>query len=310
MTENHDQGPEPVQPETAAVLGGRADGESSLAPVLYPTSTFAFESVDEGRRLATAMGPERFYSRYGNPTINAFESTIADLEGAEAARAFASGMGAVSAVVLGICSSGDHVVAQRQLYAGTQLFLQTECPRMGIDVTFVDGTAPSAFAEAVVPGRTMLVIAETPANPRLDLVDLDFFIVAMPYTLLDQGVLDNEFPRCQERDVGIVIGSPFASGILVTGPVEGARYAYDFASEGILEKTRRIQTVCQRHDVPLPCAAIHFALAHPSVAAIIPGGFQPDHVRQNLAAHARTVPADLWTELQAEGLLRADAPTP
>ena len=123
-------------------------------------------------------------------------------------------------------------------------------------------------------------------------------------------MLDDEFPRCQERDVGIVIGSPFASGILVTGPVEGARYAYAFASEEILEKTRRIQTVCPRHDVPLPCAAIHFALAHPSVAAIIPGGFQPDHVRQNLAAHARTVPADLWTELQAEGLLRADAPTP
>ncbi|MFP6646956.1 MAG: aldo/keto reductase [Candidatus Latescibacterota bacterium] len=154
-------------------------------------------------------------------------------------------------------------------------------------------------------------INRSTAIPRLlDLVDLDFFIVAMPYTLLDQGVLDDEFPRCQERDVGIVIGSPFASGILVTGPVEGARYAYDFASEEILEKTRRIQTVCQRHDVPLPCAAIHFALAHPSVAAIIPGGFQPDHVRQNLAAHARTVPADLWTELQAEGLLRADAPTP
>ena len=140
-------------------------------------------------------------------------------------------------------------------------------------------------------------INRSTAIPRLlDLVDLDFFIVAMPYTLLDQGVLDDEFPRCQERDVGIVIGSPFASGILVTGPVEGARYAYDFASEGILEKTRRIQTVCQRHDVPLPCAAIHFALAHPSVAAIIPGGFQPDHV--------------LGAMLQALGLELATVETP
>jgi D-threo-aldose 1-dehydrogenase len=144
----------------------------------------------------------------------------------------------------------------------------------------------------------------------LDLVDVDFFIVAMPYTLLDQGVLDDEFPRCQERGVGVVIGSPFASGILVTGPVEGARYAYSPASPEILEKTRRIQAVCERHDVALPCAAIHFALAHPSVAAIIPGGMEPDHVRQNLAWRQQAVPADLWTELKGEGLIRQDAPTP
>ncbi|MDA0333947.1 MAG: aldo/keto reductase [bacterium] len=154
-------------------------------------------------------------------------------------------------------------------------------------------------------------INRSPAIPRLlDLVDLDFFIVAMPYTLLDQGVLDNEFPRCQDRGVGIVIGSPFASGILVTGPVEGARYAYGIAAEEILHKTRQMEAVCSRHDVALPCAAIHFALAHPAVAAIIPGGFQPEHVRQNLAFYGTTVPADLWTELKAEGLLRADAPTP
>ena len=77
-------------------------------------------------------------------------------------------MGAISTVVMAVCSSGDHIVTQRQLYAGTQLFFQTACPRLGIDVTFVDGTDPEAFAAAVVPGRTMLVFAETPANPRLD----------------------------------------------------------------------------------------------------------------------------------------------
>ena len=89
------------------------------------------------------------------------------------------------------------------------------------------------------------------AMPRLlDGVDLDFCIVAMPYTLLDQDSLDEEFPLCEERDVRIVIGAVFASGILASGPVEGARYAYDTASPEILEKTRRIQAVCQRHDVP------------------------------------------------------------
>ena len=161
------------EPETSAILAGRGEGETSLAPVLYPTSAFEFATIDEGRQMATAVGAERFYSRYGNPTINAFEAAIAELEGAEAARAFASGMGAVSAVALGLCSSGDHIVAQRQIYAGTQLFLQSACPRFGIDVTFVDGTESGAFEAAIRPGKTMLICAETPANPKLDLVDLD-----------------------------------------------------------------------------------------------------------------------------------------
>ena len=173
MTEpRHDERSE-VRPETTAILAGRAAADRSLAPVLYPTSTFEFDTVEQGRDLATALAPERFYSRYGNPTVRAFEDTIAELEGGEAARAFASGMGAISTVGLAVCSSGDHIVTQRQLYAGTQLFFQTACPRLGIDVTFVDGTDPEAFTAAVVPGRTMLVFAETPANPRLDLVDLD-----------------------------------------------------------------------------------------------------------------------------------------
>src|SRR5690606_20135306 len=99
--------------------------------------TFVTPTVADGRRMATGVGEARFYGRYGNPTVNAFESAIADLEGAESARAFASGMGAVSAVVLGLCSSGDHIVAQRQIYSGTQMLLQAVCPRFGIDVTFV-----------------------------------------------------------------------------------------------------------------------------------------------------------------------------
>jgi len=199
---------EPLHPETAAVLGGRVDGEASLAPVLYPTSTFEFYTVDEGRRLATAIAPERFYSRFGNPTINAFETTIAELEGAESARAFASGMGAFSTVVLGICSSGDHVVAQRQRYAGTQIFLQTVCPRMGIDVTFVDGTMPGAFAEAVVPGRTKLVFAETPANPRLDLVDLDDLgAIANALTVVDSTFATPLGQRPLDHGVDLVLHS-------------------------------------------------------------------------------------------------------
>lgn len=160
------------RPETIAVRSGRSANGPALAPVLWATSTFVTPTVADGRRMATSVGAATFYSRYGNPTINAFEEAIAELEGAEAARAFSSGMGAIAAIVLGLCSKGDHIVSQRQLYAGTQMLLQSVCPRFGIDVTFVDCADPEAWREAVIPGRTMLLLAETPANPRLDLVDL------------------------------------------------------------------------------------------------------------------------------------------
>ena len=162
-----------LQPETLAIRSGRSANGSSLAPVLWATSTFVTPSVEEGRKMATAVGAAQFYTRYGNPTVNAFEEAIADLEGAEAARAFGSGMGAIAAVVLGLCSKGDHIVSQHQLYAGTQMLLQSVCPRFGIDVSFVDCADPEAWRAAVIPGRTMLLLAETPANPRLDLVDLE-----------------------------------------------------------------------------------------------------------------------------------------
>ncbi len=168
-------GSEPVagyQPDTVAVRAGRSANGPALAPVLWATSTFVTPTVAEGRRMATSVGPATFYSRYGNPTVNAFEEAIAELEGAEAARAFSSGMGAVAAIVLGLCSKGDHIVSQRQLYAGTQMLLQSVCPRFGIDVTFVDCADPAAWRDAVRPGKTMLLLAESPANPRLDLVDL------------------------------------------------------------------------------------------------------------------------------------------
>ena len=149
------------------------------------------------------------------------------------------------------------------------------------------------------------------ALPRLiDAVDLDLSIVAMPYTLLDQEVLEEEFPLCEEHGVRIVIGAVFASGILVSGPTEGARYAYNAASPEILDKTRRIQEVCQRHDVPLPAAAMQFPLGHPLVSAIIPGAMEPSHIQTNAKWFQHEIPADMWAELKTEGLLREDAPTP
>lgn len=159
-------------PQTQAIAAGRSDNGGALAPLLWASSSFEVASLAEGRKLASRPRTTRFYSRHGNPGVRAFEDAVAELEGAEAALAFASGMGAICATVLGLASKGNHIVAQRQCYGGTVQLLAGICPRFGIEVTFVDATVPGAFAAAVRPAETVLLLAETPANPRLDLVDL------------------------------------------------------------------------------------------------------------------------------------------
>ncbi|CAM8635119.1 MetC Cystathionine beta-lyases/cystathionine gamma-synthases [Acidimicrobiia bacterium] len=227
-----------LHPETKAIRAGRRDNDTALAPILWATTTFVTPTVAEGRAMATGTGSARFYSRYGNPTVAGFEDAIAQLEGAEIARAFASGMGAISAVILGLCSTGDHIVAQRQLYAGTQLLLQTACPRFGIDVTFVDATEPGAFAAAVIPGRTTLVFAETPANPRLDLVDLDELgAIAGPMTVVDSTFATPLIQRPLDHGVDLVIhsatkaiaGHNDATLGVVAGAAELVDWLYSFA---------------------------------------------------------------------------------
>ena len=147
--------------------------------------------------------------------------------------------------------------------------------------------------------------------PRyLDLFDIDFFLLAMRYTLLEQDVLDSEFPACAERGVGIVIGGGYNSGILATGAVPGAMYNYAPAPPPVLERVAKMEAVCKRHHVPLPAAALQFPLLHPIVASIIPGAISTKQVEQNLAAFRFPVPAELWAELKHEKLIRPDAPTP
>lgn len=161
------------KPATRAITAGRRHSGSSLAPALWASSVWQSTDLADANRRASSMRPGEFYSRYANPTVTSFEEAVAALEGAESSLAFASGMGAISTVVLALCSAGDHIVAGRQLYSATLAFLQGPCARFGIDTTFVDGTEPGAFAAALRPGRTMLVLAETPSNPLLELVDLD-----------------------------------------------------------------------------------------------------------------------------------------
>ena len=140
--------------------------------------------------------------------------------------------------------------------------------------------------------------------------DFDCFLLAGRYTLLDQESLDSFLPLCEKRAIGIVLGGPYNSGILATGPVEGAHYDYTPASPEILEKTRRIEEVCRRHNVPLKAAALQFPLGHPTVASVIPGMGNPKRVAENMDLLAHKIPSDLWAELRSERLIRQDAPLP
>ena len=95
-------------------------------------------------------------------------------------------MGALATTIFALCSAGDHIVAAKQLYGGTVALLNGPCRRFGIDITFVDATTPGALEQAVQPGKTMLVIAETPSNPQMGIVDLDELgAITGPYTLVD-----------------------------------------------------------------------------------------------------------------------------
>ena len=140
--------------------------------------------------------------------------------------------------------------------------------------------------------------------------DLDCILLAGRYTLLEQNALDELLPLCVEKDIGILVGGPFNSGILAKGGVEGAPYNYRAAPPEVLERVRRIEQVCRRHGVALAAAALQFPLAHPAISALIPGAISRAEVAQN-AGHLRTaIPADLWAELKHAGLLHPAAPVP
>jgi D-threo-aldose 1-dehydrogenase len=139
--------------------------------------------------------------------------------------------------------------------------------------------------------------------------DFDLFLLAGRYTLLEQEALDSFLPLCRARGIGILLGGPYNSGILATGPKPGAFYNYDPAPEQILDRVRRIEAVCEAHGVPLIAAALQFPLHHPSVVSVVPGGQSAGQVRANLEVLATPIPPALWADLKRSGLLREDAPT-
>jgi D-threo-aldose 1-dehydrogenase len=139
--------------------------------------------------------------------------------------------------------------------------------------------------------------------------DFDAMLLAGRYSLLEQPALEHFLPLALRKGIGVMMGGVFNSGILATGAVSGARYNYSEAPAGILERVRRIEGVCRRHQVPLAHAALQFPLGHSAVSSVVLGAVSPSEVERNLEAMRTEIPADLWAELKAEGLLAADAPT-
>ena len=140
--------------------------------------------------------------------------------------------------------------------------------------------------------------------------DFDCFLCAGRYTLVDHTALKQLLPLCEERNISLIIGGPYNSGILAQGAVEGAKFDYRKAPSHIVERVRRVEEVCARHGTPLKAAALQFPLAHPAVAAVIPGARSPEEVNENVRMFEFEIPADFWTELRDEGLIPDAAPTP
>ena len=197
----------PQQPDTTAITAGR-DESASLSPALWPSTVWESANLDDATRRATGMRSDQFYSRFANPTVTQFEKAVAELEGAEAALAFGSGMGAIASLVLALCGSGSHIVAQNNIYGATATFLRGPCARFGIETTFVDPTIPGAFAAAVIPGRTMLVLAESPSNPRLTVANLqELGAIKGPFTVVDSTMATPLGQRPLDFGVDIVLHS-------------------------------------------------------------------------------------------------------
>jgi len=164
--------PKKYRPETRLVHGGTMRsqfGETSEA--LYLTQGYVYENSLQAERRFTNEEPGYQYSRFSNPTVTMFEQRMALLEGAEAARATATGMAAVNTALMGQLRAGDHLVASKQLFGSCRYIVEDHLPRYGVTSTLVDGTDLDAWKKAVTK-NTKTFFLESPTNPNLEVLDI------------------------------------------------------------------------------------------------------------------------------------------
>ena len=173
------------QLETLAIREGLARSQfNEHAEALYLTSSYVFDSAAQAAARFSGEEEGNVYSRFTNPTVSAFQSRLAALEGAESCIATASGMSAILSLVMALCSAGDHVVASAGLFGATQQLLGTIMPRFGVQTTFVAQTDVAAWEAAIRP-ETKLFFLETPSNPLTEIADIS----ALTATARARGIL-------------------------------------------------------------------------------------------------------------------------
>lgn len=160
--------------------------------------------------------------------------------------------------------------------------------------------------EGMIRGWGLGVNCIEPCLRALEESDPDVFLLATQYHLLDQRGGQRLLPACLDRDVRVVVGSPFGSGLLAGG----AHYNYAEAADEQTRRRDRIAAVCRRYGVDIKAAALQFSAAHPAVASIIPGAGRPERVPQNVELMQTPIPTDFWAELKSAGLLAGTAYTP
>jgi O-succinylhomoserine sulfhydrylase len=157
---------------TRLVRGGMARSElGEISEPLYLTQSFAYDSAEAANARFAGDEPGFIYARFGNPTVKMFEDRLALLEGAPACLATASGMAAVSAALMGLVKTGDHVVSSRALFGSCRWIITQHLPRFGVETTSVDGPDLDAWRAAIRP-NTKVLFLESPANPLLEVVDI------------------------------------------------------------------------------------------------------------------------------------------
>lgn len=144
----------------------------------------------------------------------------------------------------------------------------------------------------------------------LEAADLDVFLVASRYTLLEHDLYEDEIRPAGKRGASVVVGGAFNSGILATGIVEGAKYEYGAPPPKVIERVRKLTDVANAHGVALTAAALQFPLAAPEVSSVIFGAVTPAEVQQNIAHFSTEIPAGFWSDLRSEGLVSPDVPLP
>ncbi|MGI8902026.1 MAG: trans-sulfuration enzyme family protein [Nocardioides sp.] len=297
-----------LHPETRAVHVNAppVHGCRPLSVPIYQTSTFGFDDPDELAEAMSTPDGAFVYSRRGNPTVRALEEAVADLENGRMALATASGMGAISAVLLALLRTGDHIIVQRCLYGGTYSLLTDLSARFGIEVSYVSGTDADEVRAATRP-ETRALYLETIANPTTRVADLPALLEAGREADLI-GVVDNSFATpvlCRPLDVGadIVLHSStkyLAGHSDVTGGVAvfAARDLYEKCWKSAVElgatcdpfaawlTIRGLQTLglrMQRHCASAARLAAHLA-DHPAVTAVHWPG-RPEHPDHTLATN-------------------------